>query len=54
MQRQHRDELLDGLRVNDELVEMPDINASNGTIQGINHVLSPPVLIAQASANAGR
>lgn len=37
-----------GLRVNDELVVMPDIDASNGVIQGINHVLSPPVLIADA------
>lgn len=45
----------DGLRINDELVVMPDINASNGTIQGINHVLSPPVLVADATtANTGR
>lgn len=36
----------DGLRVNDELVVMPDITASNGMIQGINHVLSPPVMVA--------
>jgi uncharacterized surface protein with fasciclin (FAS1) repeats len=36
----------DGLRVNDQLVTMPDITASNGVIQGINTVLSPPVLVA--------
>ncbi len=36
----------DGLRVNDELVAMPDITATNGVIQGINTVLTPPVLIA--------
>lgn len=44
----------DGLRVNDQLVVMPDIEASNGTIQGINSVLSPPVLVADAGANTGR
>ncbi|MBX3430382.1 MAG: fasciclin domain-containing protein [Hyphomonadaceae bacterium] len=44
----------DGLRVNDELVVMPDISASNGVIQGINRVLAPPVLVAEASTNAGR
>ncbi len=44
-----------GLRVNDELVVMPDINASNGVIQGINHVLSPPVLVADArTSDTGR
>jgi uncharacterized surface protein with fasciclin (FAS1) repeats len=37
----------DGLRVNDQLVVMPDIEASNGVIQGINAVLAPPVLVAQ-------
>jgi uncharacterized surface protein with fasciclin (FAS1) repeats len=37
----------DGLRINDELVAMPDINASNGVIQGVNVVLTPPVLVAQ-------
>jgi uncharacterized surface protein with fasciclin (FAS1) repeats len=42
----------DGLRVNDELVAMPDINATNGVLQGINSVLSAPVVIA--SARAGR
>lgn len=36
----------DGLRVNDELVAAPDITASNGVIQGINGVLSPPVMVA--------
>lgn len=36
----------DGLRVNDELVAMQDVQASNGVIQGINRVLSPPVMVA--------
>lgn len=36
----------DGLRVNDQLVAMPDVEASNGVIHGINAVLSPPVMIA--------
>jgi uncharacterized surface protein with fasciclin (FAS1) repeats len=36
----------DGLRVNDELVVLPDIEARNGVIQGINAVLAPPVLVA--------
>jgi uncharacterized surface protein with fasciclin (FAS1) repeats len=36
----------DGLRVNDQLVVMQDIDASNGVIQGINTVLAPPVLVA--------
>jgi len=36
----------DGLRINDQLVVMPDIDASNGVLQGINTVLSPPVLVA--------
>ena len=40
----------DGLRVNDELVVMPDVEARNGMIQGINSVLSPPVLVAGANA----
>jgi len=39
----------DGLRVNDQLVVVPDIDATNGVIQGINSVLSPPVLIARAT-----
>lgn len=42
----------DGLRVNDQLVVMPDINATNGVIQGINSVLSPPVLVARAGVPA--
>jgi uncharacterized surface protein with fasciclin (FAS1) repeats len=36
----------DGLRINDNLVVMPDIEASNGIIQGVNSVLAPPVLVA--------
>lgn len=44
----------DGLRINDELVVMPDITATNGVIQGVNQVLSPPVLVASNEANAGR
>ncbi|GAM98435.1 hypothetical protein U91I_02068 [alpha proteobacterium U9-1i] len=44
----------DGLRVNDELVVMQDVSASNGVIQGINTVLSPPVLVAGRAGNAGR
>lgn len=36
----------DGLRVNGELVVMRDIEATNGVIQGVNTVLSPPVLVA--------
>jgi uncharacterized surface protein with fasciclin (FAS1) repeats len=36
----------DGLRINDKLVVMPDINATNGVIQGVNSVLAPPVLVA--------
>lgn len=36
----------DGLRVNDQLVVMPDIEASNGVIQGINTILAPPVMVA--------
>lgn len=39
----------DGLRVNDQLVVIPDIDASNGVIQGINAMLAPPVLVARAS-----
>lgn len=44
----------DGLRVNDQLVVMPDISADNGMIQGINRVLSPPVLVASNAASSGR
>lgn len=36
----------DGLRVNDQLVVMPDLEARNGVIQGVNTVLTPPVLVA--------
>jgi len=36
----------DGLRINDQLVVVPDIEASNGVIHGINTVLAPPVLVA--------
>jgi uncharacterized surface protein with fasciclin (FAS1) repeats len=36
----------DGLRVNDHLVVMQDVNATNGVIQGINTVLERPVLVA--------
>jgi uncharacterized surface protein with fasciclin (FAS1) repeats len=43
----------DGLRINDQLVAMPDIEASNGVIQGINAVLAPPVLVA-SNSRAGR
>ena len=41
----------DGLRVNDELVVIPDVTASNGSIHGINAVLSPPVLIASNNSS---
>jgi len=36
----------DGLRVNDELVATPDMQASNGVLHGVNAVLTPPVLVA--------
>ncbi len=39
----------DGLRVNDQLVAIRDLEASNGVIQGINSVLSPPVMVANNS-----
>lgn len=44
----HRVELdaTDGLRINDQLVVMQDIEASNGVIQGINTVLTPPTMVA--------
>jgi uncharacterized surface protein with fasciclin (FAS1) repeats len=44
----------DGLRVNDQLVTMQDIDATNGVIQGINAVLAPPVLVASAESASGR
>jgi len=40
----------DGLRVNDQLVAVRDMQGSNGVIQGINSVLSAPVMVASASA----
>jgi uncharacterized surface protein with fasciclin (FAS1) repeats len=36
----------DGLRVNDQLVAIQDLQASNGVIQGINRVLTLPVMVA--------
>jgi uncharacterized surface protein with fasciclin (FAS1) repeats len=36
----------DGLRINDNLVALPDMSARNGVVQGINAVLSPPVVMA--------
>lgn len=36
----------DGLRVNDQLVATPDIEAANGVLHGINTVLTPPTLVA--------
>jgi uncharacterized surface protein with fasciclin (FAS1) repeats len=39
----------DGLRVNDQLVVVRDIQGSNGVIQGINSVLSAPVMVASAN-----
>jgi uncharacterized surface protein with fasciclin (FAS1) repeats len=38
----------DGLRVNDQLVTVRDLQGSNGVIQGINSVLSAPVMVASA------
>ncbi|MFZ2028720.1 MAG: fasciclin domain-containing protein [Vitreimonas sp.] len=43
----------DGLRVNDQLVAVRDMQGSNGVIQGINAVLSAPVMVASAGT-AGR
>jgi uncharacterized surface protein with fasciclin (FAS1) repeats len=40
----------DGLRVNDQLVAVRDMEGSNGVIQGINSVLSSPVMVASAGA----
>lgn len=39
----------DGLRVNDQLVAVRDIEGSNGVIQGINSILSAPVMLASVS-----
>ena len=41
----------DGLRVNDQLVVVRDIQGSNGVIQGINSVLSAPVMVASAGTS---
>ena len=41
----------DGLRVNDQLVAVQDLEASNGVVQGINAVLAPPVLVASAGTS---
>ncbi|MBI3440067.1 MAG: fasciclin domain-containing protein [Proteobacteria bacterium] len=41
----------DGLRVNDQLVAVRDMRASNGVIQGINSVLAAPVMIASAGVS---
>ena len=38
----------DGLRINDHLAVIQDIEASNGTIHGVNTVLRPPALVAAA------
>jgi uncharacterized surface protein with fasciclin (FAS1) repeats len=37
-----------GLRINDELAAVQDVDATNGVIHGINAVLTPPVLVASA------
>jgi uncharacterized surface protein with fasciclin (FAS1) repeats len=42
----------DGLRVDDRLVVVPDVEASNGVIHGINEALTPPVLIVQTTQSA--
>ncbi|HRO03092.1 MAG TPA: fasciclin domain-containing protein, partial [Terricaulis sp.] len=41
----------DGLRVNDALVALPDMSASNGVVHGVNEVLAPPVMVAAAGAS---
>jgi len=41
----------DGLRVNEALVALPDMSASNGVVHGVNEVLAPPVMVAAASAS---
>lgn len=43
----------DGLRVNDVLVAIPDISASNGVLHGVNEVLSPPVMVASVESASG-
>lgn len=42
----------DGLRVNDQLVVLPDLEARNGVVQGVNRVMTPPVMVA-SSGRAG-
>lgn len=41
----------DGLRINNQLVALRDMRASNGVIQGINSVLSAPVMVAGIGAS---
>lgn len=36
----------DGLRVNDQLVVMPDVVAANGAVQGVNAILRAPIAVA--------
>lgn len=43
----------DGLRVNDVLVAMPDVQASNGVLHGVNEVLRSPVMVAGIDAGSG-
>lgn len=35
-----------GLRVNDELAAMQDLEARNGVVHGVNAILTPPTLVA--------
>ena len=39
----------DGLRVDNQLVVLPDLAARNGVVHGVNAVLTPPTLIAAAT-----
>jgi len=43
-----------GLRVNDTLVAVQDMEASNGVVMGVNTVLERPVLVASSGSSAGR
>ena len=43
----------DGLRINDALVAMPDMSASNGVVHGVNEVLAPPVMVAGVGEASG-
>lgn len=36
----------DGLRANNQLVVMPDIEAGNGYVQGVNSVMRPPIMVS--------